>query len=261
MQIPSITGSMTAFEIKNEVVLRLGGSTVAVELGDEDLMVCMRDALRRYSRANPLHDRESAEIPSSGIKTMPVHPETYAIMEVEFQDALNVLEGRDSLTFNIFNSWNVIGAGYGSGGFGNTAEYAYLQQWRDLTRRQFSLEPDWFFQEDVQYDEATDLVEQTKKIYFFNPTGLAQRVTYIEVRPRDFREIIPRDHDWVIDWAAAHAKEIVGHVRNKFKQIPTAGQPVSLDGAALLAESQNEKAQLLEELKTRFFGNPPMIWG
>jgi hypothetical protein len=256
-----ITMELTKDEIFHEVLHTLGVDGVDVELTEKDLEVALKDSMRRYSRANPLRDRESMVLPAFGIKTVPVHPETYAVIDVQFQDQLQVLEGRDHISFNIFNSWQVIGAGYGGGGMGDTFEYAVLKQWRDLTRREFSLEPDWYFEQDQQYAEADDVTPVPRRIHFFNPTGLDTNVMWVCVRARNLKEVIPRDHDWIIDWTAAHSKEILGRKRGKFRKIPSAGQPLEMDGPALIEEAKMEKSELSVTLKDRFIGYDIYQWG
>lgn len=254
--------ALTEQFLMEEVRLSLGSSYVNVELSDDAIRAAIRDAMRRYSRVNPMRDREALEIPSAGIKSIPVGPDVYAITDVEFQDSLNVLEGRDHLQFNIFNSWQVIGAGYGAGGFGRSDEYAILKQWRDMTRREFSLEPDWYFEEDTQYDEDTDLEAQTKRVHFFNPTGLPLRAMWFELRVRPLEKVVARDHDWIHDWVLAESKLTLSHVRGKHRAIPTAGnQQLQLNGEALAAEALAEKERLLTELHDRFIGMPPFLWG
>lgn len=257
--------SLTEAEVFEEVKARLGGSEdrPKVELTETDYKAALKSAIRMYSRANPLRDQESVTVPATGIRAIDVHPETYAVTEVEFQDQLNVLEGRDSLSFNVFNSWQIIGAGMGGGGggLGDTFEYALLKQWRDLTRREFSLEPDYYWEQDVQYDETDDTTVLPRKLHFFNPGGLSLRASYVCHRKRPLSAITPQDEDWIIDWTTAESKEILGRKRNKHKKIPTAGQLLELDGADLLQEAREEKLALREDLKSRFIGKNMFQWG
>lgn len=254
---------LTASEVFEEVVTSLGGSSVAVELTERDLQIALKDAMRRYSRSFPLRDRESAVISPQGLRTVELHPETYAVTEVEFQDSLNVIEGKEALTFDVFLPYQIIGAqGIGAGGTVDAFEYGLLKQWRDITRREFSLEPDWYFEEDVQFDESDDVTALPRKFHAFNPTGLNQRVMFVALRRRELRQVSPRDEDWVIGWTAAHAKEILGRKRNKHKNIPTAGEQVlKLDGSDLLEEARVEKEALIEDLKGRSMGMPSPIYG
>ena len=47
----------------------------------------------------------------------------------------------------------------------------------------------------------------------------------------------------------ALAKEMLGAIREKYNTVPIPGSEVSLDGAALRAEAQTEKDNLIEQLR------------
>ncbi len=55
---------------------------------------------------------------------------------------------------------------------------------------------------------------------------------------------------WIRRYALAICKEMLGHVRSKFGNIPIPGETVTLNGPALLTESAAEKKELRDELKT-----------
>jgi len=55
---------------------------------------------------------------------------------------------------------------------------------------------------------------------------------------------------WIRRYALALAKETLGQVRSKLGAIPIPGESVTLNGPALLTESQAEKDALRDELKT-----------
>ena len=54
---------------------------------------------------------------------------------------------------------------------------------------------------------------------------------------------------WIRKYALALAKEMLGAVREKYNTVPIPGSEVSLDGAALRAEAQTEKDNLIEQLR------------
>ena len=55
---------------------------------------------------------------------------------------------------------------------------------------------------------------------------------------------------WIRRYALAICKEMLGHIRSKFGNIPIPGETVTLNGPALLTESAAEKKELRDELKT-----------
>ena len=54
---------------------------------------------------------------------------------------------------------------------------------------------------------------------------------------------------WIRKYTLALAKEMLGAVREKYSTVPIPGSEVSLDGAALRAEAQTEKDNLIEQLR------------
>ena len=55
---------------------------------------------------------------------------------------------------------------------------------------------------------------------------------------------------WIRRFALAICKEMLGHIRNKFGNIPIPGESVTLDGKELISEGKEEQKELREELKT-----------
>jgi len=55
---------------------------------------------------------------------------------------------------------------------------------------------------------------------------------------------------WIRRFALALCKETLGHIRGKFGSIPIPGESVTLNGAELISQAQNEQTALREELKT-----------
>jgi len=54
---------------------------------------------------------------------------------------------------------------------------------------------------------------------------------------------------WIRKYTLALSKEMLGAVREKYSTVPIPGSDVSLDGAALRAEAQTEKDNLIEQLR------------
>jgi hypothetical protein len=54
---------------------------------------------------------------------------------------------------------------------------------------------------------------------------------------------------WIRKYTLALAKEMLGAIREKYNTVPIPGSEVSLDGAALRAEAQTEKDNLVTQLR------------
>jgi hypothetical protein len=64
-----------------------------------------------------------------------------------------------------------------------------------------------------------------------------------------YRNINDVGKQWIRKYTLALVKELLGAVREKYSTIPIPGSEVSLDGAALRAEAQNEKDNLMTQLR------------
>ena len=65
-----------------------------------------------------------------------------------------------------------------------------------------------------------------------------------------FEKINSTGKQWIRRYALALSKETLGQIRSKLASIPIPGESVTLNGPALLTESQTERDALREELKT-----------
>ena len=54
---------------------------------------------------------------------------------------------------------------------------------------------------------------------------------------------------WIRKYILALTKELLGAIREKYSSVPIPGSEISLDGAALRAEAQTEKDNLIEQLR------------
>ena len=256
--------ALKAKDVDDHVFISLGAESIGVELTERDLEICRNDSLRRYSRANPLKRRMAVAVPPTKLNKYPAQPGTYSVMDVQIQGTMQTLDlPLDSHGFNIFNPLMTINSGYGGTGAPKPEDYELLLQWRQMTGRVYSLEPDYWFDDDPQPDGLTADIGDfaPKAMWIFNPSGLTVKASWIEVSQRPIDKVSPRDEDWVLSWALAHGKEILGRKRGKVETIPMAGQPVKLDGATLLAEAKEEKEALLEDLHSRFIAEPGFIVG
>jgi hypothetical protein len=56
---------------------------------------------------------------------------------------------------------------------------------------------------------------------------------------------------WIWKYTLALAKELLGGIREKYASIPIPEGEISLDGASLRAEAQNDKDRLYEQLRPK----------
>jgi len=65
----------------------------------------------------------------------------------------------------------------------------------------------------------------------------------------DFSKINSMGKQWIIRYALAMAKEILGQIRGKVSTVPIPNGDLTLNGPSLIAEAQLEKDNLRNELK------------
>lgn len=71
----------------------------------------------------------------------------------------------------------------------------------------------------------------------------------IEYNFANYSQINDVGKQWIRKYTLALAKEMLGAIREKYNTVPIPGSEVSLDGAALRAEAQTEKDNLITQLR------------
>jgi len=100
----------------------------------------------------------------------------------------------------------------------------------------------WF-----EYMVRKDFIQNSTTI----PTGSNEVSDYSNAR----YDFIPYDNindvgkQWIRKYTLALAKELLGAIREKYSTVPIPGSEISLDGAALRSEAQQEKESLVTQLR------------
>lgn len=97
------------------------------------------------------------------------------------------------------------------------------------------------------YNEATNNME-TVLLWIFNQ------------KPDSMLLSDPMVYPWLQEYALAFAKSILGQARGKFSTLAGPQGGTTLNGAALLAEANEEMKQLEEDLKNYVDGSQPLTW-
>lgn len=61
--------------------------------------------------------------------------------------------------------------------------------------------------------------------------------------------INPAGRQWIFKYTLALAKEVLGNIRNKYSSLPIPGSEVTLNGADLISQAQQEKDALITQLR------------
>jgi hypothetical protein len=153
--------------------------------------------------------------PSAQFMLMPMYEDMLRIQAIEFNDQFR----KSAFTFNIVNNKIRIFPIPSSTSIMTTLYFDYIvrdEYFANGTIVKADVVSDY---SDVQYD--------------FIP----------------YRKINDVGRQWIRKYTLALVKELLGAVREKYSTIPIPGSEVSLDGAALRAEAQTEKDNLMTQLR------------
>ena len=174
-----------------------------------------------------------------------------------------------------FDPYSVSGQGtlnlideFGFGSFSPAAQFILMPIYEDMLRIQ-QIE----FNDQFRKSAHTFNIVNNKIQIFPNPTSTYNLWFEYQVK-KEFREnstvVLPNvvsdysnigynfaeyanindvGKQWIRKYTLALAKEMLGAIREKYNTIPIPGSEVSLDGAALRAEAQTEKDNLVEQLR------------
>lgn len=226
-------------DLKGQVFAELGGGTapanaptVQVELSDTQFADALAEAKRwfiarkGYTVFRPLNILD-------GQNNYQLGPDVVQVLDVIFSVP------SDTAAFFTLGFFDVIPFGaQPTGGpvssLTNYSSFAQIIQFNENRKRVFSVEPEWFFE------------EQTQMLHVMVRKGANTGIAMAEVKLNTFSsEQLQGKDDWIFSrFVIAHCKEIVGRIRSKYDSLPAAGGTVSLDGKDLIAEAKEEKDNL-----------------
>lgn len=99
----------------------------------------------------------------------------------------------------------------------------------------------------VQYTNDNTVFESGS----LSPSGsnVVSDFSNVPYKNHAYADINDPGHQWIRNYFLANCKEILGAVRQKYQTIPIPGGDVTLDGAELRSEAQQEKQILIDTLK------------
>lgn len=174
-----------------------------------------------------------------------------------------------------FDPYSVSGQGtlnlideFGFGSFSPAAQFVLMPLYEDMLRIQ-AIE----FNDQIRKSAHTFNITNNKLQIFPIPTT-SSKLWFEYIVKKDFREgatvvrpnvvsdysnvgynfkaysnINDVGKQWIRKYTLALAKELLGAIREKYSTVPIPGSEVSLDGAALRAEAQTEKENLVTQLR------------
>jgi hypothetical protein len=212
---------------------------------------------------------------------------TDGVQDYDLQDFADVAEGGERISVTrvfyeatpainrFFDPYSVSGQGtlnlideFGFGSFSPAAQFILMPLYEDMLRIQ-AIE----FNDQFRKSAHTfNIVNNKLKIFpiptsnyelwfeYYVDTEFRENATVvrsnvmsdysnIEYNFATYSQINDVGKQWIRKYTLALAKEMLGAIREKYSQVPIPGSEVSLDGAALRAEAQTEKDNLVTQLR------------
>jgi hypothetical protein len=145
---------------------------------------------------------------------MPIYEDVLRMQQIEFNDHIR----KSTHTFNIVD---------------NKLEVFPIPTGNGMTRIYFDYMSRDEFEHDSQTIQADSLSDYSDIPYDFI----------------QYSNINDVGRQWIRKYTLALSKELLGAIREKYNSIPIPDGEVSLDGAALRAEAQVEKDELMKQLR------------
>lgn len=223
---------MTFEELRDEVIIGLGGGLVDVELSDQEIMLAFKRAKRTFIqkgnnsyrrcfyRLKVYRDQTTYQIPKdihTIVKVIKPSFNTYTIDDAFSLATYNDLFGQRNITQGDWLSYELT--------------LQMVEKWRR------------YMAYDVQFDHD----EHRGSVHFLKPPEVESQFWLLECYSNLTDEEY-MDNLWIQSWTAAEAKEMLGSAYSKFPSLPGPDGPVSLDGRSLKDEAKQEKERLLEDI-------------
>ena len=214
---------------------------MVVELNEDHYGEIIRNTLRVYNRWNPIQvitaipasrDTKRYQLSSgdgedfAGITGVyRVDPNVVSILNNDYENPFTLTRNRVYLSQ--------------VGGYG--ADFALYTQMSEILEKVYSSTFTW--------DHRVENGEHY--VYADNLPNESNSLAVTWFKNRTVADIEPNDEDWVIDYAIAKAKEILGSIRGKFSQVPAGNTSIDLGGRELRQDGLDRIKELVEELQLR----------
>ena len=227
----------TEFEtiIKDYIIGMLGHPVVRVELTDFQLKVCVQEGINKLNYHSPLWTLQYASFDASAgqnIYELPLFM-LHNLENVYYRKTLLTIAAQaGTLEMDFFIKYfqdNFL--------FGNmrVGEFYLMQQTLEMYRKILG------------GDGGFNIIGGRYIQITPGPAMTPERVI-LEFRAINSNTIQPAYLNWMQRYSLAVAKGVLGQIRGKFVTVPSPAGGAQLNGQALLAESEKEKAALIEEL-------------
>ena len=256
----------TEDDIKEYIRLKLGYGTVDVELTDDQLDMAIDQAKNWFAKTiGQLRAVFSAAVPETRVYQMPDDCEQ--VVDVVFGSSADLSDVADLsgqplgyIAGTVYSGYEVgMGADNlrGSNGgtwlsptYGGRIWFSRLleiyQRW-EMTKS-FSGSGEW------SYDRWSN------SVVFSTGSSGAVIIVYM-TRDIDVGVLKQKEYWYLREYSLAEAFEVLGYIRGKYSELPSAGGGLSLNADTLLSRAESIKQQLEEEVKRYRGGHGVIVVG
>lgn len=232
---------LTLKNIKEEVETSLGVSALDVELEESDVEKIVKDAVRKYNRARPGRGHDKLPVTRDQKAYTIEKPGIRGIVKVTFVEETNFTG--DPFDPFYYNRMGLTPQG------DTFAEYDQKRQYIEQARRVGSSEPEW--QQRAEEQGKVTLYIDVDSPYFVS-YEYTFHYTPDNAEGTGMQMIPDGDVDWIMGYATALAKQIVGRKRSKFGGIVLPGGTTGeTDGREMIQEGRDDQKELEEKLDKR----------
>lgn len=232
--------------------LRLGGDIVDLELDPNHFEVAYNYSLRTYRQRAQNSVQESYTL-MTVVKNVDTYtlPDEFINVKSLFRRTVGLETGPSSTSFDPFSSaiLNTYLLNYNF--TGGLATYDFYSGYVELAARMFGGFLTYTF------DPVTKVLRITRD---FKGSGEKILIWADIQRPETVLLQDPGSGPWIEDFTLAELKGIIGEAREKFATIAGPAGGTALNGAAMKAESMNDKSRLIDELKNYVDFSMPLTW-
>lgn len=230
---------MTFEELKEEVLVSLGGNLVDVELEDRDIRVAFKRAVRTFQQKGPNnYDRKFLRVPVTKGQN------TYRLPK-EIDTVVRII--KPSMSWDVESMSEFSLAAYQQI-FGRTSysqsDYLTIELHKQLTElyQRYTLFEAMFDHNRLRGTLHIHDVPEVDQIWIVE--------CYANLCEEEYMGLY-----WIQEWTIAEAKEILGLAYRKFGSLPGPDGPISLDGQSLVQEARDRKQELIDDIHNHVAGD------
>lgn len=230
-------------EFSKNIHTFLGGNFVDIEIGEEEIQICINKAVSRYrTRSSNAYEESFMFLQTQpDIQIYKLPDEVKTIYKIYRRGTGTASTGGIFDPFGLAFTQNLylISQNTGGAGAGSLAMYDMAVQYQELVGRLFGNELNF------KYNDVTKMLWIERRI------GASEQLLLNVYNTKPIISLLTQDESstWLFEYTIACAKMMMGEARSLFSSVPAGGGQVTLNGSELKQEALAEFERLENELK------------